>query len=115
MTDEEGDDEEEEPEEIQVEIYDEEDAGESVEDTAKKQDVLSTGIGQSYNLTSKSRDVLKYGPQVTARGDKQLMEESKNPKLQCLSPCNVDVQNLERKLIVNDRRCNTCIHECFFL
>ena len=55
ITDEEdqGDDEEEEPEEIQTEIYDEEDPGETVQGTAKE-DVMFSRIGQSYNFTVKA-------------------------------------------------------------
>ena len=39
---------------------------------------------------------------VMARGGEEIKEETKKPKLKCLSQCNVDVQNLECELIEND-------------
>ena len=50
-----GDVEEEEPEEIRMEIYGEEDPGQTVEDIAQKQDVIFRRFGQSYNFTVKAR------------------------------------------------------------
>ena len=46
------------PKKSDWEIYDEEDPGETVEDIAKKKDVIVTRIGQPYNFTSKALDVL---------------------------------------------------------
>ena len=67
--------EEEEPEEIQMEIYDEEDRGETVEDIAETQDVIFRRIGQSYKFTNQSRYVLKYGPQFGCLGCKYITGE----------------------------------------
>ena len=39
---------------------------------------------------------------MRARGDEELREETRKPKLKCLNLCNVDVQNMESKLIEND-------------
>ena len=65
VTDEEGQgDDEEEPEDIQMDIIDEEDPGGTAEDTAKKQDVRFSRIGQSCNFTIKARHLLKYGPRL---------------------------------------------------
>ena len=70
-----GDDEEEEPEEIQMGKNDGEDPGETVEDTAMKQDVIFSRIGQSYTFTIKSRDVPKYGPHLRCQGCKYFAAE----------------------------------------
>ena len=67
--------EEEEPEEIQMEIYDEEDRGERVEDIAKTQDVICFRIGQSYKFTNQSRHVLKCGPHFGCLGCKYITGE----------------------------------------
>ena len=67
--------EEEEPEEIQMEIYDEEDRGERVEDIAEKQDVICSRIGQSFNFTIQSRYVLKCGPHLGCLGCKYIAGE----------------------------------------
>ena len=40
---------------------------------------------------------------VTARGDQEIREETKKPKLKCLNLCNVDVENMESLLVENDR------------
>ena len=70
LTDEEvwGDDVEKEPEEIQMEIPDGGDPGETVEDTAKKQEVMFSRIGQSYNFTIEARVALKYGTHLGCPG-----------------------------------------------
>ena len=55
-----GNDEEEELEEIQMDTYDEEAPDETAEDAAKKHEFRISRIGQSYNFTIKAREVLKY-------------------------------------------------------
>ena len=50
LTDDEAHDEEEEPEEIPMENFDEYVPGKTAEDTAKQQDVIVGRIGQSYNF-----------------------------------------------------------------
>ena len=66
---------EEESEEIKMEIYDEEDPGETVEDIAMKQNVLFSRIGQSYIFTIKARGVLKCGPHFCCPGCKYITGE----------------------------------------
>ena len=61
---EQGNDGEEEPVDIQMKILDEEDTGETAEDVARKQFVIFSRIGQSYNFTIIARDLLKYGPHL---------------------------------------------------
>ena len=39
---------------------------------------------------------------LRARGDEKIREETKKPKPKCLNQCNVDVQNMENKLIEKD-------------
>ena len=72
LTDEEdqGDNEEDGPEEIQMEIFDQEEPGETAEEVAKEQDVIFSRIEQSYTSNIKSRDVVKYEPHPGCPGHK---------------------------------------------
>ena len=45
-----------------VDTFDEEEPCEAAEGVVKKQDVISSTIGRSYNFTVRTRDVLKCGP-----------------------------------------------------
>ena len=63
-----GDEKEEEPAQIQMEIYHEEDPGETVDDIVKKQEIIFSRIGQSCNFTVKTRDVLEYRPHLGCQG-----------------------------------------------
>ena len=40
---------------------------------------------------------------MRARGDEEIREETKKPKLECLNLHNVDLRNMESKLIDNDQ------------
>ena len=51
--------------------------------------------------TSSDDSNLARGP-VRARGDEDIREETIKPKFKCVNLCNVDVQNMESKLIEND-------------
>ena len=58
-----------------MKICDEEDPKKTVEEIAKKQDVIVSRIGQWYNFTMKARDVLKYGPYFGCPGCKYITGE----------------------------------------
>ena len=39
---------------------------------------------------------------VRTRSDEEIGEETKKPKLRCLTHCNIDIRNLEDKLVEDD-------------
>ena len=62
------------PEEIQMDIFDEEE-DERAEEVAKKREVVFSTFGQSSNFTIKARHVLKYGPHPGSSGWKYITGE----------------------------------------
>ena len=57
-------DDEEEPEDIQMDTFHEEEPGVTAEEVSKKQDVNFRRTGQSYNVTIEARDALECGPHL---------------------------------------------------